>query len=120
MKKKILIVEDEVLIREMLREIMLTEFDEVYVAGNGEKGIESVIKTEPDLVITDIKMPVMDGLTMIRKIKAFRPGQEFIILSAYSDEYHLSTASELGVKDFLTKPIDSHELIKRALALLGK
>jgi YesN/AraC family two-component response regulator len=118
MNKKILIVEDEVLIREMLKEIFLTTFCTVYTAAHGLQGIERFQEHQPDLIITDIKMKKMDGLEMIENIQREKPDQKFIIITAYSDNHHLNTAKILGVNDLFIKPIDGRELIKRALKLL--
>ncbi len=118
MKKKILIVEDEVLIREMLKEIFQTVFAEVFTAGNGIQGIERFQEHSPDLIITDIKMRKMDGLTMIEEIQQIQPDQKFIIITAYSDEQHIKTAQRLGILDFFIKPVDSRELINKAIQIL--
>lgn len=117
--KKILIVEDEVLIREMLKEIFLTEFEEVLTAGNGIQGIERFSRYQPDLIITDIKMRKMDGLTMIESIQKHKPAQKFIIITAYSDEHHQKEAARLGVSNLFIKPVDSRELIEKAKELLA-
>ncbi|MDP8220325.1 MAG: response regulator [Candidatus Stygibacter frigidus] len=117
---KILIVEDEVLIREMLKEIFMSKFSAVYTAGNGLQGIERYNEFSPDLIITDIKMKKMDGLTMIDKIQQEDPDQKFIIITAYSDEHHLRTAKALGIEDVLVKPIDSRELMMKAIERLQK
>jgi len=117
---KVLIVEDEVLIKEMLKEIFMSEFSEVFTACNGLQGIERYHEFAPDLIITDIKMKKMDGLTMIERIQQEDPTQKFIIITAYSDEYHLKTSKLLGVKDVLVKPIDSRELMTKAIEILQK
>jgi YesN/AraC family two-component response regulator len=118
LKKKVLIVEDEVLIREMLKEIFMSVFENVYTAGNGLQGISRYEEFTPDLIITDIKMRKMDGLTMIETIQHTDPDQKFIIITAYSDEHHLKTAKLLGIKDVMIKPVDSRELIERAKEML--
>ncbi len=106
------------MIREMLREIFLTVFEEVFTAGNGIQGIDRFSECCPDLIITDIKMKKMDGLTMIERIQQLKPDQNFIIITAYSDEQHIKTAQLLGVKNFFIKPVDSRELINKAIQLL--
>lgn len=116
--KKILIVEDEVLIREMLKEIFFSEFKFVYTAGNGIQGIEQFNLHHPDLIITDIKMRKMDGLTMIEKIQKLDAQQKFIIITAYSDEHHLKIAGRLGIKEIFVKPVDSRELIDKVIKMV--
>lgn len=119
MGKKILIVEDEALIREMLREIFESVFEHVYTADNGIHGIDQFKKESPDLIITDIKMRKMDGLTMIDRIQSEKMDQSFIIITAYSDEEHLKKAADLGIKHLLIKPIDCRQLIKLSRELLN-
>ncbi|MCF7919377.1 MAG: response regulator [Candidatus Cloacimonetes bacterium] len=118
MGNRILIVEDEVLIREMLKEIFLAIFPEVYTADNGESGLLQYNRIHPDLVITDIKMRKMDGLTMIDKIKEINETQKFIVITAYSDEEHQRRVRKQGIDHLLVKPIDCRNLIDISKNLL--
>ena len=118
MKSSILIVEDEVLIREMLKEIFLPEFGEVYTADNGESGLRQYMKHKPSLVITDIKMKKMDGLTMIERIQEINLDQRFIVITAYSDEDHLLRVNELKISHYLIKPIDCRVLLEMSRELV--
>ena len=119
MEKKILIVEDETLIREMLKEVFLSIYQNVYTAENGEKGLALYQEVLPDLVITDIKMRIMDGLTMIEKIKQIDDHQNFIVITAYSDKEHLKRARNLGITNLLIKPIDLKDLITLSWEMLN-
>lgn len=117
--KKVLIVEDEVLIREMLKEIFLSTFSNVLTASNGEQGLQIYRNELPDLVITDIKMKKMNGLTMIDEIQKINKKQNIVIITAYSDESHVKKAQDQKIKHFLVKPIDCNHLIKLSRKLLS-
>ena len=85
-------------------------------ASNGYEGIEVITKLHPDIVITDIRMPGLDGVKMIETLSG-RVDTEYIIISGYSDFEYARQALKLGVKDYLMKPIDDNELdeaIKKA------
>lgn len=90
-------------------------------AGNGEQGIEIIHKLMPDVVVTDIRMPVMDGITMIEKLE----GQvwckcHFIIISSYSDFEYARQALRFQVSDYLLKPITYEEVENIMFKLLSK
>lgn len=105
---KVVVVEDEELVR---RGIVLTvnweSIDCLLVgeAANGVQGLEVIRRHSPDLVITDVKMPQMDGVEMIRTLREEGDsGVEFIILTAHSDFSYAHSALKLGVADYLLKP----------------
>lgn len=110
---KVVIVEDEELVR---RGIMLavdwSSVDCVVVgdAANGEEGLEVIRRYQPDLVVTDIKMPRMDGIEMVRQLRAEGNGVRVIILTAYSDFAYAQSAVKLGAVDYLLKPFHDGEL----------
>jgi len=110
---RIIIVEDETTVR---RGIVLTmnwaALDCVIVgeAANGEEGKELALRLAPDIVVTDVKMPRMDGVEMIQKLKEAGCQSEFIILTAYSDFKYAQSALRLGVKDYLLKPLKEGDL----------
>src|SRR5512133_1229040 len=76
------------------------------VAENGKEGLKSFKLNKPEIVITDINMPVMDGIAMAAKIRAMSPAAEIIVLTAYSDTNYLLQAIEIGISDFILKPIN--------------
>jgi len=111
---KVLLVDDEVFARQGLRQFIdwrAYGFDTVLEADNGEEALERIEKDRPELVVTDIRMPVLDGLDLIREVKE-RDLQEplFIIVSGYSDFKYAQQAVRFGVQDFILKPIDKEEL----------
>lgn len=109
----LLIVEDEDIIRKglivTLRKLEM-DFEHIYEAGDGEEGLRLCREYTPDIIMTDIKMPLMDGLTFIRESQKLLPEGQFIILSGYSDFEYARTALKYGVKDYLLKPSTKNEI----------
>lgn len=110
-KLTILIVEDENEIRKLMEEVMKSVFFEVYSAKNGDEGIKKFKKFAPDLIVTDIAMPIMDGLDMAKMINEISPTTPIIALSAFSDKEKLLKAIEVGVDKYILKPVDMDELL---------
>ena len=110
-KLTILIVEDENEIRKLMEEVMKSVFFEVYSAKNGDEGINKFKKFAPDLIVTDIAMPIMDGLDMAKMINEISPTTPIIALSAFSDKEKLLKAIEVGVDKYILKPVDMDELL---------
>jgi YesN/AraC family two-component response regulator len=113
MRHNLLIVDDEELIRQGLRariKYLQIEVDEIYEASNGREAVLAVQNNPVDLVITDIRMPDMDGLTMIAEIQKIRPEIQFIVMSGYAEFSYAETAIRLGVKAYLLKPLSNEEL----------
>ncbi len=121
-EKTILIVEDESLI---LQDI-LTLFDwkaaglETLTAANGVQGLSVFQRKRPSIVMTDVRMPHMDGLTMIERIRELAPETKFILLTAYQDFDYARTALRLGVTDYLLKKDLSEATIREALENLER
>lgn len=111
---RILIVEDEIKIRRGLANLIAkqTEHTVVGEAKNGEEGLALVNKYKPELVISDIRMPVMDGLEMIRLIHEQEPGTHCVILSGYSEFEYAKQALQYGVDDYLIKPLAPEDVTK--------
>jgi len=107
-----LVVEDDPETRSTISLVVARRFPEitVRVAENGQEGLDLCKEFEPALVITDINMPVMDGLRMIEEIRAVRGETRFIVMTGYSDRYHVENSSQLGISGFLVKPVDLREL----------
>lgn len=111
---KLLIVDDEKIEREGMAELIPWESYGIELAGtarNGQDGYEKAVKTHPDIVMTDIKMPVMDGLELIRKLKEEFPDIEVIVLSGYGEYEYTSQAMELGIKYYILKPCDEERML---------
>lgn len=82
----------------------------VDVAYNGKQALKSALRFQPNAVITDIKMPIMDGLTLIAELKKIMPGVELIIISSYGEFEYAKKAMEFGVTNFILKPLDSEKI----------
>ena len=89
-------------------------------AENGQEGLNLVRQTQPDIVITDIRMPGLDGLEMIGQLHSEGCGAVFIIISAYSDFSYAQQAVRYGVADYLVKPFADEELINSIKAACAK
>lgn len=108
---KILFVEDDPTMKALFSIIMRERASSLLYASNGHEGLEIFAAHHPDLIITDIQMPVMTGLEMIRKIRNINPEAKCVILSAYSVAEYFLEAIEMGVQGFLTKPLDRKKLL---------
>jgi DNA-binding NtrC family response regulator len=110
-KLHILIVEDSQSQREMLRDFLLKEGHTVADAENGEKGIRTVQAGHFDLILLDYKMPGMDGMEVLRQIKAINPEIDVVIITAYSTIETAVGAMKAGAIDYITKPIELDALL---------
>ena len=118
-KLTILFVEDEEDLRKALEDAIGDEFAKFIVARDGEDGLKKFKKYKPDIVITDIMMPVIDGLTMSKEIKSLSRQTPIVILSAFSEKERLIGAIDVGIDKYLIKPIDPDELLK-TLKIISK
>lgn len=113
---KIFLAEDEVIVRETIKRMIPwenLEFELVGEAADGEMALPLLLRQKPDLLITDIKMPFMDGLTLAKVAKKEIPGLKVVILSGYDDFNYAKQAINIGVEDYLLKPITKNALIER-------
>ena len=113
---KIFLAEDEVIVRETIKRMIPWEelgFELVGEAADGEMALPLLIRQKPDLLITDIKMPFMDGLTLAKLAKKELPELKIVILSGYDDFNYAKQAISIGVEEYLLKPITKNALIER-------
>ena len=111
---KVFLVEDEAIIRRGIKKNVEWEkngFEFVGEAGDGEYAYPQILKTEPDILITDIKMPFMDGLELSEQVKKVLPATKIMILSGYNEFDYAKMAIKIGVTDYLLKPISSEKLL---------
>ncbi|EAL7342131.1 DNA-binding response regulator [Campylobacter jejuni] len=116
----ILVVEDEIKTRESLINVLSERFSKVIGAQDGDEGLKKFKKFKPDLVITDIAMPIMDGLDMAREIKEISDDVPIVVLSAYSEKERLLRSIDIGIDKYLIKPVDIEELFKVLDCLVGE
>jgi DNA-binding NtrC family response regulator len=117
--KTILIVDDERDFCTLLSDSLSMEGYRVLTAHNGRKALERVAKETPDLVFLDIKMPGMNGIEVLKRIKKVKEETPVIILTAYGTLETARKAMKLGADDYVTKPVDHSllkSLVKEALA----
>ena len=110
---KVLLVDDEDIEREAMAEIIpwkKLDMELVDMAWNGIEGLEKIRMHSPDIVITDIKMPVMDGITFVKQASEAYPQLAFIMLSQVAAKDMISSAYESGIEFFIQKPINSIEV----------
>ena len=116
--KSILYVEDEKGVQEVLSEVLEMFCETLYTADDGFQGIELFHKHQPDIVITDIKMPVMDGIEMAKKIKEKSSDVSIVFCTAFSDADYFVEAIEMQADGYLLKPIDLKALEKKVLSII--
>lgn len=109
----ILYVEDEKNIQNELSEFLENFCDNLYIADDGVQGLKTYNKYKPDIVISDIKMPIMDGLEMSKQLKELDEELPIILLTAFSDVEFFQEAIELQVSGYILKPIDLEQLEKK-------
>ena len=107
----ILYVEDDIDIREELSDILQFSVENLYVATNGKEGLELYKKHNIDIIITDINMPIMNGLEMIGNIRKDDENIPIIITSAFNDISYLKKAIDLQVDKYINKPVDISQLM---------
>ena len=103
---RILIIDDEIIIRKLFTRLLTREKYKVLTASNGKKGIETVEKEKLDLVILDLKMPGIDGIEVLKRIKEINKNIRVIIITAFGTIKSASDALNLGADDFISKPFD--------------
>jgi DNA-binding response OmpR family regulator len=105
MEKHILIVEDEIDIREAMAEAATQEGFKVSTAENGQMGLEKALQEKPDLILLDIKMPVMDGHQTLQKLRedVWGRGVKVIMLTSMDDVKNIGEAHEGGITDYVIK-----------------
>jgi two-component system chemotaxis response regulator CheY len=119
LSRKILVVDDTVDTRDLLHLYLKTAGYTVFMAADGGEGLYQAKMDEPDLIITDINMPNLDGFAMIRELRATEhfADKPIIALTAYGEE-QLEKAREAGANEALTKPMNLEELVELVNSLL--
>lgn len=116
---KILYVEDEKQVQEELAEVIENFCDTLYRADDGYQGLDLYKKHNPDIVISDIRMPVMDGIKMCNAIRKFNKDAHIIFTTAFSDIDYFQEAIELQVDGYILKPINLDALEKKILNIIA-
>jgi len=120
MSKKVLVVDDAAFMRMMIKKmISKEEFEVVAEAENGKEAIEAFKEHNPDLVILDITMPIMDGIEALKGIKMIDGNAKVVMCSAMGQQAMVMEAIKNGAKDFIVKPFKSDRVIESLNKALG-
>ncbi|HVE82522.1 MAG TPA: sigma 54-interacting transcriptional regulator, partial [Myxococcales bacterium] len=119
MKARVLIVDDDAALRYTLRSLIEDTGLEVEEAADGHAGLERLQDGGVDLVISDLRMPRMDGLELLRRVQALRPAPRVILITAHGSERHAVEAIKLGALDYFRKPFDNDEVVAVVQRALG-
>ncbi|HEY4550125.1 MAG TPA: response regulator [Bacillus sp. (in: firmicutes)] len=115
MKEKILVVDDQFGIRILLNEVLQKEGYDTYQAANGLQALEVLNDHVPDLVLLDMKIPGMDGIEILKRMKVLQPDIKVIIMTAYGELDMIQEAMDLGAITHFAKPFDIDD-IRKAVA----
>jgi len=107
----VLYVEDDAATREEVAAILRRRVRELWVAGDGEQGLALFGERRPDIVITDIRMPKLDGLGMTKAIRALDADVHIVVMSAHGDAEYLLDAINQGLEQYVLKPIETDKLL---------
>src|SRR5437870_1586023 len=120
MKAKVLIIDDEEAIRSSLKMILEYEGYECVLAANGEAGLKIAKRENPDLVFLDIKMPQVDGMEVLKRLRGTDGSPPVVMISGHADVATAFEASKLGAFDFLEKPLESERILVVTRNALGQ
>jgi len=116
MKETILIIEDEEDILALLSSLLASEGYNILTACNGREGLDKFEEHSPDLILTDIRMPIMDGIEVLREVKTKESDTEVIILTGHSDEATAIDCLRFGAYDYFCKPLEDIDVLLTAVA----
>jgi len=119
-KNKLLLAEDEVALGQIIKESLETRNFEVIYCKNGVEAYEAYLSTQPDLIILDVMMPLLDGFSVAKKIRSLDVRTPIIFLTAKSQVQDVVDGFEHGGNDYLKKPFSMEELLVRIKALLDR
>jgi len=108
----ILYIEDDRLTQRIIVSVLEKYFSKIFVANDGVEGIELYLQKRPDIILSDISMPHLNGIAMIEKIKAHNPKQKIVLFTGYNDLLYLNKAINIGVDKYILKPLETKEMLK--------
>ncbi len=118
--KRILIIEDDISILNVLKDVLVFKSYEVLTAADGESGYQAAVEKSPDLIILDIMLPKMDGFTLCKKLREEGNMTPVLMLTAKGEEPDKVQGLDFGADDYVTKPFSLPELLARIRALLRR
>ena len=110
--RRILVVDDEPVVTSSCRRILVTEGDDVRTTESGQEGLRQALSEHFDLVMTDLKMPDLDGMELVRTLRKNRPETAIVIITGYGSVPSAVQAIKLGVSDYIEKPFTPEEIIE--------
>lgn len=116
----ILVVDDELLIRDLLYDFFRDQGWDITVADNGQKALDIMQEKQFDVVLTDLRMPSMDGMTLTNQVQQDYPDVPVVIMTGYPSVDSAVAALRTRVADYITKPFNVNDLFKRVMAHLPK
>ena len=120
MKKTILVVEDELSIATLLKYNLEQAGFNVLTAHDGRDGLNTIVASNPDLVLLDLMLPTLDGMEVCKEVRSLRINVPIIMLTARDDEFDKVLGLELGADDYMTKPFSPREVVARVKAVLRR
>ena len=119
-KAKILVVDDDPSIRELLRELLFEEGYKVKMAQNGKEALQRIRKESFDLVLTDLSMPQMDGVQLLKELGKTAPDMRVIVMTARNDLETVVKMKNLGAHDYIPKPFCHYMVLHKVARALGE
>jgi len=118
-KKKVLVIDDEQIVLDSVSQILIDENYEVDVSLSGREGLDWAIERKYDIVLTDIRMPDIGGMRVLRDIKRVKPSLPVIIITGYATTKSAVQAMKLGAAEYIEKPFEPEELLDAVSRALG-
>lgn len=118
-RPRVLLAEDHLLIGEGIRELLIPRYDVIGIVADGESLVERAMAGKPDVVVTDVSMPGLDGIEATRRLSRCLPEMRVIVLTVYDDERHVRAAFEAGAAGYLVKSSDLRELFEAIEVVLA-
>ena len=119
-KKKALVIDDEKIVLDSVSKILISENFEVDVAVAGRQGLDCAVKKEYDIVLTDIRMPDIGGMRVLRDVKRAKPSLPVVMITGYATVKSAVLAIKLGASDYLEKPFTPEELLNAVSSAIKK
>ncbi len=117
---RVLVVDDEQFLRQILARIVRRDGYQVEEAANGKEALEKMAEKHYDLVITDVKMPEIDGMELLSKVKEQYPRTQVVVISSHSGEINSSEVVAAGASHFISKPFNNIEITRTLDKLIAR
>jgi len=118
-KKKAIVIDDELIVLDSVSQILIDENYEVDVSLSGREGLDWAIERPYDIVLTDIRMPDIGGMRVLRDIKRIKPSLPVLIITGYATAKSAVQAMKLGAADYIEKPFEPEQLLEAVSRALG-